>query len=432
MTIMSESKPPSPGKRSKATHPAMRVVMLALVVSPLAIFYSVYLTDYKTKPVAQTAWVSWYDDPYQRVYIGWETPTAVNCTVRYGTNPTSLTGTEPEPVATSFHTVNLTGLTPDTVYYYRVETPSGIYASGQFRTAPSAYTPFTCMFTSDTQPKFGPGWYEHLANIVDGKNYSFLAMVGDMVEDGTKDEWNYFHTIGAKYYDTVPFVPVRGNHDRPRDLDDDEGTPDTYYFGSYFPQSVDVEMNNNSYDKYQQFYYSFNWGSVHFQVLHFPEIDLDDENDGGLSKRDYFQAFTPDHIAWLKQDLQLAQPMPFRVSMFHCPITSAGFYGENYVMKEQLLPILHQYNVTATFSGHAHHFERGTLVNQTAYPDNPLTYFVVGTGGGLADIGLRPVPETTICTGSPSYTEATATATTLMFTTYGFDGTVIDEVTIRA
>jgi len=118
--------------------------------------------------------------------------------------------------------------------------------------------------------------------------------------------------------------------------------------------------------------------------------------------------------------------------MFHCPITSAGFYGENYVMKEQLLPILHRYNVTATFSGHAHHFERGTLVNRTHYPDNPLTYFVVGTGGGLADVGLRPVPETTICTASPSYTEMAATATTLTFTTYGFDGTVIDTITIRA
>nr|MDO8088536.1 metallophosphoesterase family protein [Candidatus Sigynarchaeum springense] len=429
---MNESKPFTPGKRSTATHPAMRAVLLALVVSPLAIFYSVYLTDYKTKPVARTAWVSWHDDPMHAVYIGWETPTGILCSVRYGIDPGNLNMTKNEPISATFHSVNLTGLTPDTVYYYRVETPGGVYASGRFRTAPVIYAPFTCMFTADTQPKFGPGWYEHLANIVNTKDYSFLAMVGDMVEDGTKDEWNYFHTVGSKYYDTVPLVPVRGNHDRPRDLDDDEGTPDTYYFASYFPQSVDAAMNENPYDKYQQFYFSFNWSSVHFQVLHFPEVDLDDEGDGGLSLRDYHQAFTTDHLTWLEQDLNRSRAMPFRVSMFHCPITSAGFYGENYVMKEQLLPILHRYNVTATFSGHAHHFERGTLVNRTHYPDNPLTYFVVGTGGGLADVGLRPVPETTICTASPSYTEMAATATTLTFTTYGFDGTVIDTITIRA
>lgn len=429
---MSNGKPPSPGGRPKAAHPAMRVVMLALVVSPLAIFYSVYLTDYKTKPVAQTAWVSWYDDPQHEVYIGWETPSDLACTVRYGTNPTSFTNVTIELVPTSFHSMNLTNLTANTVYYYRIETPNGVYASGSFRTAPSTYSPFTCVFTSDTQPKFGPGWYEHLSNIVGGKNYTFLSMVGDMVEDGTKDEWNYFLTTSARYFDTVPFIPVRGNHDRPRDLDDDDDTPDDYYFGDYWPQTADRQKNTNSYDKYEQFYFSFNWSSVHFQVLHFPEIDLDDAGDGGLSLRDYNQSFTPDHLQWLEEDLNRSKSMPFRVSMFHCPITSAGFYGENYVMKEQLLPILQEYNVTATFSGHAHHFERGTLVNQTTYPDNPLSYFLVGTGGGLADVGLRPVPETTICTASPSYTEATATATTLTFTTYGLDGTVIDTVTIHA
>ncbi|MBN2151636.1 MAG: metallophosphoesterase family protein [Candidatus Lokiarchaeota archaeon] len=432
---MNESKPTTPGKRSKATHPAMRAVMLALVVSPLAIFYSIYLTDYKTKPVPQAAWVSWYDDPQHAVYVGWETPTEVLCTVRYGIDPATLNLTENEPVSATFHSMNLTNLTADTIYYYQVETPGGVYASGQFRTAPSTQSPFTCVFIADTQPRFGPGWAEHLANVVATKNYSFLAMIGDMVEDGTKDEWNYFHTVGSRYYDTVPLVPVQGNHDRARDLDDDDATPDVYYFASYFPQTADKQIDphgNNSYDKQKQFYFSFDWGSVHFQVLHFPEVDLDDAGDGGLSRRDYYQAFTPDHLAWLEQDLNRSRTMPFRVSMFHCPITSAGFYGENYVMKEQLLPILHRYNVTATFSGHAHHFERGTLVNQTHYPDSPLTYFVVGTGGGLADVGLRPVPETAICTASPSYTEAAATATTLTFTTYGIDGTVIDTFTVRA
>ncbi|MEX2680757.1 MAG: purple acid phosphatase family protein [Candidatus Sigynarchaeota archaeon] len=429
---MSANKPTTPGKDSRANHSAMRALMLALIVSPLVIFYSVYLTDYKTKPVARTAWVSWYDDPQHAVYVGWETPNEVSCTVRYGTDPGNLNLTESELVPATFHSVNLTGLLPNTVYYYRVETPSGIYASGRFRTAPDTHAPFTCVFTADTQPKFGPGWYEHFANIVCTKNYSFLAMVGDMVEDGTKDEWNYFHAVGSKYYDTVPFVPVRGNHDRPRDLDDDESTPETYYFSRYYPQSVDKVKNQNSYDKYQQFYFSFNWSSVHFQVLHFPEVDLDDEGDGGLSLRDYYQAFTTDQLAWLAQDLQRAQSMPFRICLFHCPITSAGFYGENYVMKNELLPILHQYNVTATFSGHAHHFERGTLVNRTTYPNNPLTYFIVGTGGGLADVGLRPAPEIATCIASPCYTELAATATTLTFTTYGFDGTVIDAITIRA
>ena len=147
--------------------------------------------------------------------------------------------------------------------------------------------------------------------------------------------------------------------------------------------------------------------------------------------RSYYQAFTADQLAWIEQDLQDAQSLPFRITMFHCPITGAGFYGPNFVLVEELLPILHQYNVTVTVHGHAHHFERGLLENPNeGFQD--LTFYCVGTGSGLADVGLRPVEETIVCSASPSYTECYATEDQLAFTTYTFDGDVIDYYVITA
>ena len=412
-----------------------KVALIAIVISPLSLFYGLYLNLWKSTPVPKTAWISWYDNPQNEVYVGWETDTPKSGIVFYGTEPDNMNLNETESIATQFHTVNLTGLSADTKYYYRVEIDGKTHAAGQFKTAPSAYIPFSFGLTSDTQQKVGPGWHCHTAQIFDKKEYSFIAMPGDFVEDGDKYEWNDFFTQASTYLDTIPFVPVQGNHDKPRDLDGDD--TEEYYFAKYFPQTADTQIDpfaNNSYDVEKQFYFSFNWSSVHFQILHFPEIDIDDPGDpGGVNQKDYYRAFTPDHIAWLKQDLENAQSMPFRVTLFHCPITSAAFYGPNFILKEQLLPILQEYNVTVTFHGHAHHFERGTLVNETAYPDSPLTYFVVGCGGGLTDVGLRyVVPETDIAIASPCYTEGYATANTLTFTTFTFEGTKIDEITFNA
>lgn len=404
---------------------------MIVVISPLSLFFGLYLTLYLQAPVPHVAWVSWYGNPQKEVYIGWETEDITNGIVKYGSSPESLLDQVSEFQSGRVHIVNLTGLSADTKYYYEVVIAGDIYARGEFRTAPDPGVAFSFVLTADTQPKVGPGWINRWVQKVAPKNYSFVAFVGDIVEEGYEAEWNFFFSEMGALLDTIPIVPVRGNHDRPKDVNGDGS--DENFFSQYFPQTVDTVKDTNPYDTYPQFYYSFNWSSVHVQVLNFPEMDIDDSDaPNGVNPRDYFQAFTADHIAWLKQDLANAQSMPFRITLFHCPITSAGFFGPNHVLVNQLLPTLLEYNVTMAAHGHAHHYERGVLTNETAWPGRSLTYFVVGTGGGLADLGLRPVPETKACAGSPCFTEVQATSSSLMVTAYSLDGDVIDTCTIPA
>ena len=417
------------GMKDQAKKWLVKILLLVIIAAPLSIFYGIFMNYYKDRQVSNTAWISWYNDPQHEVYVTWETPFNETGVVHYSTQPGNLLISVPDPLSRQIHAVNLTGLSPDTEYYYEVDVAGGTYASGQFRTAPASHVPFIIVLTSDTQQKFGAGWHEHTASIFQAKNYSFIGMMGDFVEDGTKAEWNDYFATASPYLSKFPIVPVRGNHDKPRVIN---GKIE-YYFQDYFPQTVDMVYNTNSYDTEKQFYFSFNWSSVHFQILNFPEMDIDEKNQpNGVSPQDYNKAFTPDQLSWIQQDLARAQGIPFRVTFFHCPMTGAGFFGPNFILEQQLLPILQQYNVTATVHGHAHHFERGTLVNETAYPHNPLSYFIVGCGGGEVDVGLHIVPETAVAIASPCYTELAATKNTMTFTTYTFEGTVVDNYTIHA
>jgi hypothetical protein len=385
------------------------------------------------------SYVSWYNDPHQRVYIGWETSELTVGQVRYGTDPANPNLLIDEIGGKTIHIVNITGLSSDTAYYYQVWINGKQFCTGEFRTAPvplnfpitdeTLIVPFRFGLSADIQQKFGPGWFSRFSKVIAEKDYAFMAFVGDFLEEGNVEEWWDLFTRSSVFLNRIPIVPVQGNHDRPRDLNGD-GTLE-YYFARYFPQTVDQISGTNQYDTHPQFYYSFNWSNVHFQILHVPEVDIDDFNEeGGVNPRDYNQVFTPDHLEWIRNDLAAAQAMPFRITLFHCPITSAGFYGPNFILQEQLLPILHEYNVTVTVHGHAHHFGRGLLPNPLN-PGRDLTILNVGNAA-TPDMGLRPVPETEICAASPSYTECLATASTLRFTTYTLDGAIIDDYTIVA
>jgi len=346
-------------------------------------------------PLEKKPWVSWFDDPHQRIYISWETEESNKAIVYYGTDPDNLSLNEIETVAKTLHHVNLTSLSANTKYYYKVEIEGEIFGKGEFRTAPApgTYSSFTWAMISDTQRTLGPGHNLKTAEALRGKNYTFVANVGDIVDDGFDQiEYDYYFGVSSIYFNTIPFVPVIGNHDiRKPSL-----------FQNYFINSADPSK--------KQFFYSFNWSSVHFQVLDFPH--------GRQSE------LTESQENWMKQDLANAQSLPFRIVMFHCPIVGSAFFGRNEFLINNVLPILQEYNVTAVFHGHEHHFERGHFGN--------LMYMILGGGGATQDPGLLPQPETDILTVTPCYTVVKTEATSLTFLTYTTWGVLFDNYTINS
>ena len=377
-----------------------KLFLFFLVISPLIflIFYAVP-AFFLTAPDAKAPWVSWYDDPHQRVYLSWETEEASIGVVNYGSNyPSNLTLNVAETEAKLIHHVNLTGLLANTKYYYEVVIAGEVYGSGSFKTAPIGYESFVFGMISDTQQSFGQGFHNRIAAAIDPKEYAFIANVGDIVDNGDdKRYYNDFFSVASLYFDSIPFAPVIGNHDNYKPS----------IFQTYYKNTVDSSES--------LFYYSFNYSSIHFQMLHLP---YGKENELTETKQ----------LEWIKQDLQNAQSLPFRISMFHCPIISSSFFNNNEFLIENLLPVFLQYNVTAIISGHDHHWERG-LIEEGG---KELMFMVLGSGGGFQDPGVLPSPETKAITVTPCYTEVYATANLLNFKTYTPYNDLIDDYTIYA
>ncbi|MGV9171838.1 MAG: metallophosphoesterase [Promethearchaeia archaeon] len=371
----------------------VKILLIVLVLSPILMFFILSPLFYMYDLNEHAPWVSWSGNPDEEVYISWETEEKKSGVVYFGTDKDELSQSVSVTAKARIHHINLTGLSPDTKYYYEVKIDGDIFGKGEFRTAPSSQKDFTFGFYSDTQQNLGPGHHFRVAKALSNKDYAFVANVGDIVQDGRKKEYyNNFFKIGSEYLDTLPIIPVIGNHDQ----------TNFEQFTEYFINQVNKSQ--------QQFYYSFNWSNVHFCIPHFAYGSEYEMTDAQLS--------------WLEKDLARAQDKAFRIVMFHCPILGASFFGPNEVLIEQVQPILLKYNVTATFHGHEHHFERGNIEG--------MTYFISGGGGGALDVGLRPLPETEVLTESPNFTEVHVTDKEINFKTMTLEGAIIDDFTIQA
>src|SRR5207247_7038055 len=77
------------------------------------------------------------------IVVRWRTSAPVVGRVQFGPSPGVVTGSTQETSARMEHEVRLTGLAPETIYYYSVGTPTAVIAGDatfHFRTSPVAGT----------------------------------------------------------------------------------------------------------------------------------------------------------------------------------------------------------------------------------------------------------------------------------------------------
>ena len=266
----------------------------------------------------------------------------------------------------------LTGLAPDTRYYYRAlvdgqDAAPGVVPQGQtFRTAPLSGGFRFCVFGDSGANT--PEQYR-LRDRMLGDPAALILHVGDIVYPfGAHQIYeDYYLKVYRDMMRRLPLFPAPGNHD----VEADAGAAYT----SLHPVPTETVPEAE-----RRRYYSFDWGDAHFVSL--------DSNLVSDAVR------SPRMLAWLSADLEATRKQWKIVYFHHAPYDPArGNEPETRLSRELIAPILEQYGVNIVFVGHNHVYQRTfpLLRHQKSATGEGVTYVTVGGGGGGL-YGLNPDP----------------------------------------
>lgn len=277
-------------------------------------------------------------------------------------------------VELSRHTVELTGLTPDTTYAYRAGSPDkGYWSEWHTFTTAAENGGFEVLVASDLQSSTASAYQridsvyrEVLASQFAG-GLDFLINPGDVVDNSRNlSHFRWFIDSSADIYANYPMVVAPGNHDE-KHFELDKASHAEYYGVSQ--DAVVTEYNylwshynlvlTESQKQQSGFYYSFDYSGVHFVVLNTNDIVTEKVGDAKVSKLGQTQ------FNWLVADLA-ASDAKYKVVIMHKSLYSEGSHSyDNDVMgmRAQLTPVFAEYGVNLVLAGHDH------VYNETFYLD---------------------------------------------------------------
>ena len=258
----------------------------------------------------------------------------------------SATGTTHTYVEASgyIHDAELTGLKPNSTYYFVCGGEKGGYSNERsFRTAPIQPSHLRFIVGGDCRTNWSQR--DNVSRAMSKFNPNFVLFSGDFVTSGhVQAQWDSFfeslhlHWIGSNNL-TIPIVPCLGNH---------EENATNYYEQFALP-------NNEQW-------YSLNWGKyVHITVLN-------SETDP-----------SGDQLDWLENDLASHKNYTWKFVMFHRPLFSSSSHGCWAEGQEYWCPLFDKYYVDIVFNGHDHNYERSKPINYTASKTSPQDSYSKGT-----------------------------------------------------
>ena len=192
--------------------------------------------------------LSWTDDPATTATLGWCQVSGDAVGIKYGKDPSLADGAavndvtaltydntlHPEGAPLVSYFVTLTGLAPDTAYYFSVIDSEGESEIMWFKTAPNSPKQLTFIAGGDSRTHREPRQWGN--RLVAKLRPLFVAFGGDYHDDCTNDEmrewlddWQLTMSSDNRIY---PIIPAHGNHEN--DMTDfvalifDMPNPDAY------------------------------------------------------------------------------------------------------------------------------------------------------------------------------------------------------------
>ena len=302
------------------------------------------------------------------IWVSWQTTTGTDSTVNYGTSAGSLTSTATAPVANTktlasnylWHSVNLTGLAPDSFYYYNVQTGTTASAVFRFHTQPAYGTKtghYRVLVAGDNQIQSPTRWrslvtaartkLEALYGVPLEQCVNLMVTDGDQVDNGTIAEYQYTHFGMVNV--VAPNVPVQtsiGNH---------EGYTDT----TYTLYSGHFRYDSMSYGGITS---PKPWLYYAYQVANIVFIHMDSESAETNTTQQ----------SWVQSVVNVANAdatVDFIITVQHRPYTVELYVGDTSPwIHDTIMPILATSpKCVLNFSGHHHMYARGQTKNYPIY-----------------------------------------------------------------
>jgi phosphodiesterase/alkaline phosphatase D-like protein len=162
--------------------------------------------------------LSWQNDPATTMTIIWSTEKNQSPpTVQYGTAPlyTNTASGSDSKHGVILHTVELSGLKPDTLYHYRLSDDDAAWSKGMtFRTAPALGQTTKGGFIVTVSGDKGPYSDAQAVNQqITAQNAHLHLIVGDLVYSPKDDRYHEWLDQQQIYAQFAPLMPTWGNHD---------------------------------------------------------------------------------------------------------------------------------------------------------------------------------------------------------------------------
>ena len=312
------------------------------------------------------------------IVVRWRTDTATDSRVQYGLSAGSLTTPATSATATTEHIVKLTGLNPNTKYFYNVGSSSAVQAGDAsyfFKTSPLAGTalPTRIWVIGDagTGSAGQAAVYNAYRNYTGSTYTDFWMMLGDNAyNSGTDAEYqaNMFN-VYPEMMRQSPLWATIGNHDG---TSADSATQTGPYYDIHtFPKNAEAGGVASGTEAY----YSFNYGNIHVIVL--------DSNETSRST-------TGAMMNWMKADLANVTAT-WLIAIWHHPPYTKGSHNSDtetnlIEMRQNFLPVLENYGVDLVLTGHSHSYERSKFIDgHYGLSSTYSSSFEINGGSGRAD-----------------------------------------------
>ncbi|MFN5983873.1 MAG: purple acid phosphatase family protein [Fluviicola sp.] len=328
------------------------------------------------------------------IVIRWQTDVPTDSKVNYGTSLASMSSSVSVYPYSTEHEVKITGLNPNTKYYYTIGSTSIVLSGASldqyFKTSPVIGESGTYRFwtigdagmSNANQEAVRDGFYIYNQNKhIDGWLLLGDNAYGNGLNDGNQANYQtaYFDNMYSPIISNTVCWPALGNHDYNNHI---PFSPSPAYFDIFhLPTNAEAGGVPSGTEKY----YSYNYGNVHFIVL--DSYDEDRSQNSPMA-------------TWLLNDLQ-ANSLDWVIAYWHHPPYTKGSHdsdnsnlldGECVDMRENFLPILEEYGVDLVLNGHSHSYERSFLIDSHYGSSGTLTQTMIldeGSGGNEGDCPYR-------------------------------------------